>query len=134
MHLSSDAKILIVDDMTAMRTALRRAFVQMGCRNIVEAADGAEAFAALEANDDTALVISDWNMEPMDDLALLAAVRAAVRLQELPFILMSSEADQRLRDKASAVGASLVLQKPFDVEVLRKAIDELVAPKIDKKI
>ena len=128
MHLSSNAKILIADDMTAMRVALRRAFVQMGYNNIIEAADGAEAFAILEANDDTALVISDWNMEPMDGLALLAAVRAAIRLQKLPFILMSAEVSQSLRDKAGTAGASLVLPKPFDVKILRKAIDELVAP------
>lgn len=126
MHLDSAAKIIIADDMPAMLTGLRRALAQLGFTHVIEAADGAEAFAALGANPDTALVISDWNMEPMDGLALLGAVRADARFRKLPFILISADAGA-VREKAARAGVSLVLAKPFDAEVLRKAIAEAAA-------
>ena len=125
MPLDHAAKILIADDMPGMLTGLKRALVQLGFSNVVEAADGTQAFTALGANPDTALVISDWNMEPMDGLALLDAVRADARFQTLPFILISADASPRMRAQAAASGASLVLAKPFDAEMLRAAIAEL---------
>ncbi len=121
MSLSSAAKIIIVDDVAMMLTGLRRALTQLGFSDIIEAHDGAQAFAALEANTDTALIISDWNMEPMDGLALLHAVRADARFRDLPFILVSANAEI-VRDTAAAAGASMVLAKPFDVNALRAAI------------
>ncbi len=127
MKLEGDAKILIADDLPEMRVALRRALARLGFRNVFETADGTEALAALEANSDTLLVISDWNMEPMDGLALLTAVRADVRFQELPFILVSADAGVNLCDQARAAGVSLILPKPFDVEILRQTIAALDA-------
>ena len=128
MELEPSAKILIVDDLMPMRTALRSALKRMGYEYVIEAADGTEALAALDVDGDTALVISDWNMEPMDGLALLVAIRADDRFQKLPFMLISAQGDQTLFTKAYAAGASLVLPKPFNVEILRKAITELVVP------
>ena len=125
MQINSAAKIIIADDVAAMLTGLRRALAQLGFTNVVEAMDGTEAFAALEAHTDTALIISDWNMEPMDGLALLRAVRADTRFRKLPFILISADAGA-VRDQATAAGVSLVLAKPFDANKLRATIAELV--------
>ena len=121
MSSPNAAKIIIVDDVAMMLAGLRRALAQLNFTNIVEAHDGAEAFAMLETHADTALIISDWNMEPMDGLALLQKVRADACFRNLPFILISANAEI-VRDKAAAAGASLVLAKPFDVNALRAAI------------
>jgi two-component system chemotaxis response regulator CheY len=128
MHLSPSAKIVIADDLIPMLTGLRRALGQLGFSNVFDAMNGEEAFAALEANPDAALVISDWNMEPMDGLALLAAIRADARFAKLPFILISADANQTMRERAARMGVSLVLPKPFDAEILRNAIAGLAAP------
>lgn len=128
MNLEAEAKILIADDLPEMRVALRRALERLGFRNVIETADGAGALAALSANSDTLLVISDWNMEPIDGLALLTAVRADVRFQKLPFILVSADAGPNLCDNARAAGVSRILPKPFDVEILRQTIAALDAP------
>ena len=125
MHLDSAAKIIIADDMISMLVGLRRALAQLGFTNVIEAADGTAAVAALDVNPDTTLVISDWNMEPMDGLALLGAVRADARFQNLPFILISADASPSMRERAAKAGVSLVLAKPFDVEMLRVAMASL---------
>jgi two-component system chemotaxis response regulator CheY len=125
MRLASTAKILIVDDLPALVTGLRRALGQLGFTNVIEAANGEEALALLQGNNDTVLVISDWNMEPMDGLALLKALRADARFAKLPFILASAEANADLRRRANTAGVSLILPKPFDVAALRTAIADL---------
>jgi len=125
MHLHAAAKILIADDMPAMLTGLKRALAGLGFTNVLEASDGAAALVVLKLNADTALVISDWNMEPMDGLEFLRAVRADARFANLPFILASADAGPSLREKAARDGVSLVLAKPFDAETLRIAIASL---------
>lgn len=125
MQLSGSAKIIIADDLIPMLVALRRALNQLGLTNVYEGVSGVEALAALHENPDAALVISDWNMLPMDGLEFLAAIRADARFHTLPFILISAETSPHLRDKAMAGGASLVLPKPFDAEILRKAIADI---------
>lgn len=115
------AKILVVDDLAGMRSALRQALGRLGFDAVVECADGAEALDCLR-RDDITLVISDWQMEPMDGLALLQEVRGDARLAALPFILVSGEATPALHQRANAAGVSLVLSKPFGPEDLRVAL------------
>ncbi len=121
MDLDPAAKIIIADDAPAMLIGLRRALLQLGFLDVVPADNGREAIAALEANLDARLVISDWNMPEMDGMELLARVRADARFAKVPFILVSADAGA-VRDKAMKLGASKVLAKPFDAETLRDTI------------
>ena len=125
MHLPETAKVIIADDAPAMLTGLRRALARLGCTNVIATENGEEAWGALNDNPDAALIVSDWNMEPMDGLALLTAVRARPEFKSLPFILVSADANPTLREKAVKLGVSLVLAKPFDAETLRRAIAAL---------
>lgn len=117
----AQAKILVVDDLAGMRTALCQALGKLGFESVVACADGVAALDCLKS-DDITLVISDWQMEPMDGLTLLREVRNDVRLKALPFILVSGEATPALHERANAAGASLILSKPFGPEVLRDAL------------
>jgi two-component system chemotaxis response regulator CheY len=125
MQLSSSAKIIIADDLIPMLVSLRRILNQLGFSDIHEGISGVEALAALHENPDAALVISDWNMQPMDGLEFLEEIRKDRRFDGLPFILISAETSPRLREQALAGGASLVLAKPVDADILRKAIAEI---------
>jgi two-component system chemotaxis response regulator CheY len=122
MLLSSASKIIIADDLIPMLVSLRRVLNQLGLSEIYEAVSGEEALTALDEHPDTALVISDWNMQPIDGLELLEAIRKDARFKTLPFILVSAETSPRLREQAMNAGASAVLAKPFDPETLRKTI------------
>lgn len=115
------ARILVVDDLAGMRAALRHTLGKLGFDTVIECADGVQALDCLK-NDEITLVISDWQMEPMDGLALLREVRNDARLKSLPFILVSGEATPGLHERANAAGASLILSKPFGPEILRAAL------------
>ena len=121
MPLPDDATILVVDDLDSMRSALRNALATLGFTTVIECEDGVQALSALRTGD-ISLVISDWQMDPMDGMALLREVRSDVHLKNLPFILVSGEATPQLHESANAAGASLVLDKPFGAEVLRQAL------------
>lgn len=126
MMLVDGAKILIVDDLVSMRSALRQALAKLGFNDVLECGDGEAALATLES-ENVGLVISDWQMEPMDGLDLLQAIRRDTRLQRLPFILVSAEAGPQLHAEATAAGASLVLSKPFGAAALQAALAGLSA-------
>ncbi|MHB1206199.1 MAG: response regulator [Rhodospirillaceae bacterium] len=121
MAAQDTAKILVVDDLDSMRRALRQILGKLGFAAVVECEDGAQALTHLR-EDNITLVISDWQMEPMDGLALLREVRNDARLAGLPFILVSGEATPQLHERANAAGASLVLSKPFSPDTLRDAL------------
>jgi two-component system chemotaxis response regulator CheY len=100
MTFAADAKIVIVDDLPDMRGALHDSLRKLGYSNITACADGGEALSVLERDGGATLVISDWNMEPVDGLGLLAGMRKNPHLKSIPFILVSAEAGPYRRNQA----------------------------------
>ncbi|MSO73311.1 MAG: response regulator [Rhodospirillaceae bacterium] len=123
--LTASSKILIVDDLPDMRAALHGILKDLGFGNTLSANDGSAARRIVEANRDIALVISDWNMAPMDGLALLAGLRKDAQLRLVPFILVSAEAGPYRKNQAMEAGVSLFLPKPLDAEMLRRALTDI---------
>lgn len=73
------------------------------------------------------LVISDWNMHPMDGRALLKQVRANKKNENLPFIIMTGESAINRVVQANHVGVSCFIKKPFTAEVLQAKIAQISA-------
>ncbi|MBX9929338.1 MAG: response regulator [Gemmatimonadaceae bacterium] len=113
--------VLIVEDEPAIREtiALVLAALDVG---VIQAADGIEALAALEANSTIEVILADLTMPRMDGPALLAALGA--RRADYTVIGMSGVPDAPL-DVGDAAPehwapwrAGAVLQKPFAMELL----------------
>jgi putative two-component system response regulator len=70
--------------------------------------------AALQAVMSSApsLIIVDNRMPDMDGVSFITEVRSFPDMEEIPILMLSSEADHQLRARAMAAGASLVLEKP----------------------
>lgn len=113
--------ILAVDDSVAMRQMLAHALRLAGYA-VVEAVDGVDALDKL-ATHHVDVVLTDQNMPRMDGLALTRAVRADPRWQRVPVLILTTEADESLKQASRAAGATGWLGKPFDpvklVDVLR---------------
>jgi two-component system chemotaxis response regulator CheY len=90
MAVDMNMPILIVDDYKTMLRIIRNLLKQLGFDNVDEATDGGAALQKLRQRD-FALVISDWNMEPMTGIELLREVRSDARLKNLPFIMVTAE-------------------------------------------
>src|SRR5580704_4861334 len=75
MPINHYSNVLIVDDSATVRSLVRKILTQLGYKNIDEASDGESALDKIfDKHFD--LVISDWNMEPMNGEELLKEVRA----------------------------------------------------------
>src|SRR5580704_8877420 len=81
--------ILVVEDDPSMRAMVRDALGQFGCDDIVLAADGAAALEAI-ADRQLALVVCDWQMEPMDGPGFLRALRRRAGCAEIPVIMLTA--------------------------------------------
>ena len=90
MTINSKSQILVVDDSGAVRSIVRKLLTELGYIDIDEASDGAAALAKMNKKL-YGLVISDWNMEPMNGQALLERVRANKNFANLPFIMMTAK-------------------------------------------
>jgi DNA-binding NtrC family response regulator len=115
------ATILVIDDQTEAREALRRILVADG-HVVLEAADGLEAVKLL---DDAAadLVFTDIYMPEMDGIEFLTWVTE--RAPEIPVIAMSGgglASSASVLGDAHELGATGVVEKPFEPERVRDIV------------
>lgn len=119
------ATILVVDDRVEHRRLMRRVLERDGHR-VVDTADGAEALtlARTELPD---LVLSDILMPGMDGFTLCRRLQADPDLRHVPFIFVTGTfGDDKYQQFAKEVGASRILNKPFDTQALRKAVSDVL--------
>jgi len=112
--------LLVVDDSRLMRVAARK--ILMNDFNILQAADGEEAWDILQQHPEISLVMSDLSMPNLDGLGLLKRIRESA-LKELPVIIVTgAEDDDGSKRNALAAGASDFITKPFEsVQLLARA-------------
>ena len=115
------SKILIVDDSRVARRVLKTLLNQLGFDNIDEAGNGVDALAMLGKRF-YAIVISDWNMAPMDGVELLRTMRRTPRLNAIPFIMATSMSQVKFAEIARDNGTTHYLAKPFTAKALSERI------------
>jgi two-component system chemotaxis response regulator CheY len=108
-----DLDILIVDDNANMRLLVRTILRSFGLTDARQARDGTTALAELERKVPS-LIISDWEMAPMNGLDFIRAVRRVGRepLCFVPIIVLTAHASRPLIETAFANGATQLLVKP----------------------
>ena len=117
--------ILVVDDYPMMLRIMRDLLRQAGFSNVEDAADGAAALVKLREKR-YALVVSDWNMEPMNGLELLAEMRADESLKDTPFIMVTAESKSDRVLAAKQAGVDNYIVKPFNATTLRAKINAVM--------
>ncbi|MBW2058923.1 MAG: chemotaxis response regulator CheY [Deltaproteobacteria bacterium] len=122
----TNMKILVVDDFATMRRIIKNVLREIGYNNIVEADDGATALPKLRT-DTIDFVIADWNMPNMTGLELLKAVRSDEALKDIPFLMVTAEAQKDNIIEAIQAGVSNYVVKPFTPETLREKIAQTLA-------
>ncbi len=116
--------ILVVDDYPSMVRILRNLLKQIGFENVEDAFNGPEALNKLR-DKGFALVVSDWNMEPMNGLELLAEMRKDEKLKEIPFIMVTAESKSERVLEAKQAGVDNYIVKPFNAATLKAKIAAL---------
>jgi two-component system, chemotaxis family, chemotaxis protein CheY len=124
--LDPTTRFLIVDDMSLMRTQLTKLLNQLGYHDIIEAADGAKAFEAVQqSKPPIGVIIADLEMPGSTGMDLLRRLRADSRFYGTPFIMMLLEAEQATLADALKIGISGYLLKPFNLDILREKLSAL---------
>jgi two-component system, NtrC family, nitrogen regulation response regulator NtrX len=104
------AKILVVDDMAAIRTSLREILTEEN-HEVDEAKDGEEAFRKLE-EENFDIVFCDVKMPKLDGIELLEKVKKAGI--STPFIIISAHGTKETALECIKRGAYFFIQKPFE--------------------
>lgn len=121
-----DKKILVVDDSATVRQQVRAALADTGFE-IVEAADGVEGLDAIVARQDLAAVVCDVNMPRLGGLQLLEMLNEKGRVPALPVVMLTTEGQPALMQRAKAAGARGWLVKPFKPATLVATLRKLTA-------
>ncbi|HSM73277.1 MAG: response regulator [Desulfobacteraceae bacterium] len=123
--MDTTIKILIVDDFATMRRILKNILKKIGFTQIIEADDGSNALKVLE-KEKVDLVISDWNMPKMTGIEFLKAVRANTAFKDLPFLMVTAEAQKQNIIEAVQAGVSNYVVKPFTEEVITEKLAKIL--------
>ena len=124
MAVNTNMRVLIVDDFSTMRRIIKNILRQLGFSNIIEADDGSAAWEILN-KDQVDFIISDWNMPQMTGIELLRKVRASEEFADLPFLMVTAEAQQENIIEAVQAKVSNYIVKPFTAETLAQKIDKI---------
>ena len=117
-------KILVVDDFATMRRIIKNILKQLGFTNITEADDGTTALEELKKGKFD-LIISDWNMPKMTGNELLKKVRSTPEFKDLPFLMVTAEAQKQNVIEAVQAGVSNYVVKPFTAEAISDKLNKI---------
>ncbi len=111
--------VLIADADNRIAALLRRVLLSLGFGTIHMARDGSEAIRILHSQQ-VDLLITDWEMEPMNGISLLNYVRGAADSPNprLPIIMLTGKAQKTHVETARDAGMTEFVVKPFSVRTL----------------
>ena len=124
MPVDLSMPVLVVDDYKTMIRIIRNLLKQLGFSDVDDASDGTDALSKLRKKK-YALVISDWNMEPMTGYELLREVRGDEALKPTPFIMITAESKTENVIAAKKAGVDNYIVKPFNAATLKSKIDSV---------
>lgn len=125
MSYDVNMRILVVDDFSTMRRIIKNILKQLGYNNIMEADDGSTAWDILN-RERIDFVISDWNMPNMKGIDLLRKVRSSEDLNNMPFLMVTAEAQQENLIEAVQAKVSNYIVKPFTAETLGQKMNKIL--------
>ena len=122
--------VLVVDDEPDVEALFRQQFRRdlRSQRFVMDFANSAaDALTRVDATSDNSLILilSDINMPGMTGLEMLPKVKEM--RPDVPVIMITAYGDADTRRKALEKGASGLLTKPIDFNVLREEIDSRLA-------
>ena len=115
--------LLIVDDEIDIREAVK--FCLRGDYAILEADSGQAALVAA-TNDLPDLIILDYMLPELNGLQVLQKLRADVRTNQIPVLMLTVASDDDTINKCFAAGADGYVIKPFPCALLRRQIHGLL--------
>jgi two-component system, response regulator len=126
--------ILLVEDSPEDFETTRRAFRRAGLRNpMLHCATGDDALDFLHRRGRytaataprPGIILLDLNLPGTDGRAVLAEIKAAAGLSDIPVVVLTTSADDRDVEACYQAGANSYVQKPVNLDAFMAAIQRL---------
>ena len=117
-------KILVVDDSESIRQQVADGLTRAGFQ-VVEAGDGIAALQQVKAHD-FAMIILDVNMPFLNGLELLDRLKQEPKTSHIPVVMLTTEAQRSVIERARQAGAKGWLIKPIKMENVVNTVNKLV--------
>ncbi|MBN2288699.1 MAG: response regulator [Candidatus Glassbacteria bacterium] len=118
-------KVLAVDDSATMRRIIVNTLKRIGIEDVVEAEDGADAYAKLETEAGINFIITDWNMPNMSGLEFVNKVRAG-QFKGIPILMVTTRSIKEDIIEAMKAGVNSYIVKPFTPQTLKEKMDQVI--------
>lgn len=115
----ADIRVLIADDDRRIALIVRQVLESLGFKEISTAKDGESALALLNS-DRVDMLITDWQMTPMDGISLIKHLRTSDNSPNrfMPIIMMTGNAEREHVEAARDAGVTEFVVKPFSAKTL----------------
>jgi two-component system chemotaxis response regulator CheY len=117
-------RVLIVDDSATIRQQVRMALTQAGFE-VVEAVDGEDGVNKIRSDSTLSAVICDINMPKKTGLELIEEIKAGGANSNVPIVMLTTEGQPAMVQRAKAAGAKGWIVKPFKPNLLVAALQKL---------
>jgi CheY-like chemotaxis protein len=117
-------RILLVEDSDTVRESLKRLLQGAGYQ-VVEARDGAEAFALCESREFD-LISTDVMMPNVDGYELTRRLRGGARFRDTPIVMVTSRGEKIDRVRGFDAGVDAYITKPHDRQEYLRVIAQLL--------
>ena len=125
-------KLLIADDSEMNRAILANILDQD--YEIIEAADGREAIAALQVyHGEISALLLDIIMPVMDGFEMLQNMAHRTWKEEIPVVLITSENSDNALLKGYELGVSDIINKPFNPNIVKRRVDNTIELYLHKR-
>ena|SRR5688572_21357491 len=119
-------RVVYVEDNDANFTLVRKLLEASGEFVVKGAATGEEALELIAA-DPPDVVLLDLDLPGISGLEVAVRLKADPRLAAIPLVAISASVMKQERDQALAVGCVAFVEKPFDIQQLRRVVSEAAA-------
>jgi two-component system chemotaxis response regulator CheY len=121
--MDTSLPVLVVDDSRTMAAIIAKLVRDVGFTNVDQVNDGPSALARLREGK-YHLILSDWDMRPMNGTELIAQIRQDPVNASTPVIMITAKCDA---DVSWLSGADGYLMKPFNALGLQEKIEEVMS-------
>ena len=116
-------RIFVVDDDDDIRNYIAKELENQ--YNISKAANGKLAFPLIVRNIPD-LIISDVVMPEMDGINMVQKIRKNINTNHIPIILLTGKTDKETNYQGLDIGADAYINKPFNIDILKKTVKNLL--------
>ena len=117
-------KVLVVDDSETIRQHVAEALTRVGFQ-VIEASDGAAGLQRAQQHE-FSMIILDVNMPLLNGLEMLERLKQDPKTSGIPVLMLTTEAQRSMIERARQNGAKAWLIKPIKVESLVSTVNKVL--------